>query len=53
MFFVVENIQKSFNDWERLHLLMAGTLCPPSLLTTPNVEDMNLKLSYTLLYKNT
>jgi len=27
--FFVESIQISFNNWERLPLLLAGTLCPP------------------------
>jgi len=46
MFFFIENIQKSFNNWERLPFLMVGILCYPSLLTTPSAENINLVLLY-------
>jgi len=35
----VENIQKSFNNWERLD---GWHLVPPSILTIPSAEDINL-----------
>jgi len=40
--FFVENIQKSFNNCERLPLLMADTLCPLPFNYTPSAEAINV-----------